>query len=338
MRLQPFEQLEQDWARWNDLDPAGMVVCSSGTSALHLACEALQLTPGSKVICPDLTMIACPRSITLAGLEPVFVDCGDDLLMDDGDPMGYATVDPYSAFMSVHIYGRRCDMDWISSTAGVCHPVIEDLAEAHGIRPHSTTDAACWSFYKNKIIAGEEGGAVWFRDNDHAKLARQLRSLGFTDDHDFTHIPRGHNYRMSNAHAELILSSLRGVDHNLRDRWTEMGRLDAACPAEWRMPERQAPWVYDMRIPGMTRVQHNAVVKALNDVGITARHCFKPCSRQPEYIYTTKMVANDNINGTKSSVASQEVIYLALTPGRPRIDGIVFGIILAALHANGYKG
>ena len=80
--MQPFEQLEQEWARFNDLDPAGMVACSSGTSALHLACESMDLPLGSNVICPDFTMIACPRAISLAGMIPVFVDCDDKLLLD----------------------------------------------------------------------------------------------------------------------------------------------------------------------------------------------------------------------------------------------------------------
>ena len=334
--MQPFEQLEHNWARWNDLDPLGMVACSSGTSALHLALEAMQLPQGSRCIVPDLTMIACPRAVTLAGLKPVFVDCGDDLLMDP--ELWIRAIDgPTEAVMFVHIYGRRCTFPPQWDNYGSTIKIIEDLAEAHGIRPHHQTNAACWSFYKNKIIAGEEGGAVWFRDNEHAKLAQQLRSLGFTDAHDFNHIPRGHNYRMSNEHANLIIESLKNYGYNVDDRRQQIDYLDAACPLEWRMPPRQVPWVYDLRIPGMTSAQQNAVVKALNNIDIAARYCFKPCSRQPEYV-NTKMMAGDNINGTKSSVAAREVIYLPLTPGPPRIDGIVFGIILAALYANGYKG
>lgn len=337
--MQHFEQLEYEWAMFNNLDPNGMVACSSGTAALHLALEAMQLPQGSKCIVPDLTMIACPRAVTLAGLEPVFVDCGDDLNMDTVVAESYmedTTAPDVAVLLMVHIYGRRSNVDEISAWRYLNRAwselkIIEDLAETHGIRPHNKTDAACWSFYQNKIIAGQEGGAVWFKDNEHAKLARQLRSLGFTDEHDFNHVPRGHNYRMSNIHAQLILESMSRYWDNLTDRWRQVELLDKACPKEWRMPPRQAPWVYDLRIPGMNNVQQNAVVKTLNDVDIGARHCFKPCSLQREYRKCQQVAAEGY---SKAVIASDQVIYLPLTPNRPRIDSIVFDIIESTLQGH----
>lgn len=80
--MEAYESLEQEFAQWQGLDPRGMVACSSGTAALHLALEALQLPQGSQVIVPDYSMIACPRAVVLADLRPVFVDCDEQLLMD----------------------------------------------------------------------------------------------------------------------------------------------------------------------------------------------------------------------------------------------------------------
>ena len=319
--MEAYELLEKELAEWSGMPH--VVACSSGTAALHLALESLQLPAGSRVIVPDFTMVACPRAVTLAGLEPVFVDCNERLLMDDGEPFGNATVDPYSVFMAVHIYGRRMDMDWIASTAGVCHPVIEDLAEAHGIRPHEETAVACWSFYRNKIIAGEEGGAVGFRDPKLAVRARQLRSLGFTDNHDFVHVPRGCNYRLSNANANLILRNFRAekwvrdndvdsplwVWHYNRRREAEFW-YDELCPAKYRMPPRDAPWVYDFRVPGMSPIRQTELVRALQAEGIAARHTFKPCHTQEEY-RRCPVYGNGN-----AAVASREVVYIPLTPGQ----------------------
>lgn len=336
--MEPYEKLECSWANWNQLDPAGMVACSSGTAALHLALEALQLPPSSKVICPDLTMIAVPRAITLAGLEPVFVDCDDTLNMDTRLVTDYCLQACPEAVMFVHTYGRQANVtdvdDFFSPMPGGIPAYIEDLAEAHGVKPHPQTDAACYSFYKNKIVHGEEGGAVWFKNPSHADRARQLRSLGFTAAHDFTHIPRGHNYRMSNVHATLILDSIGYANANLIDRWQQIERLDEACPEEWRMAAPyQAPWVYTIRVPGMTLEQQSNVVTALNDVGITARHCFKPCHLQQEYALC-QMVSAGKPFQRRSWTASREVIYLALVPGRPRIDQIAFRIIREALAKN----
>lgn len=325
--MQAFEKLESRWASFNNLDPAGMVACASGTAALHLAFEALQLPQGSEVVCPDFNMIACPRAIAMAGLNPFLVDCDSSLNMDWEQVLGTTWSTPLlSAVLCVHIYGHRPNMDAIHGEQRMVSnygdiPVIEDLAEAHGTKPHNRTRVACWSFYQNKIVAGQEGGAVWFRNPEHAALARQLRSLGFTAKHDFMHVPRGHNYRLSNAHAELILPSIDRYTENVYARWQQWEWLQAACPAEWRMPKPQAPWVFPLRIPGMDYERQGKVVAALQAAGIAARCGFKPMHVQPEFATCRR------VGGQEAERASREVIYLPLTPNRPRIDGIAFGII-----------
>lgn len=312
----PHEQLETEWAVFNGLNASGMVCCSSGSAALHLALEALQLPPGSEVIVPNLTMVACPRAVVLAGLAPVFVDCGEDLLIDQNLAMdAFSEYRPDAcALMIVHIYGRAADMTRLQQTVVDCNDclVIEDLAEAHGVRPHPQTDAACWSFYRNKIVAGEEGGAVWFRDPDHARLARSLRCLGFTEEHDFMHAPRGHNYRMSDAHARLVLDSLapNQVKDNLAIRRTIEANYNRHCPVEWRMPPRDVPWVYDLRLPGITQEQQTTAVRALQRAGYQARHAFKPMHLQEEF-KGCRLVGSNN-----ALKVAREVIYLPLDPGR----------------------
>ncbi len=320
-----YIRLEEAWAQWNDLDPAGMVACSSGTAALHLALEAFQLPQGSEVLLSDFNMIACPRAVTLAGLTPVLVDCDSRLLMDCELACQYwrENMSTVKVIMAVHIYGRQCRMDsfdTISTCSKTVHErpmyVIEDLAEAHGVKPHPTTDAACWSFFRNKIVtSGEEGGAVWFRDPAHAALARQLRNLGFTDAHDFTHLPRGHNYRLANSLAQKVLYSIEMAHSNIARRREVEACYEALCPAEWKMPKRDAVWVYDLRVPGMSPIEQDAVVQALQRAGIAARHSFKPVSDQPEYLHCKLMRTEGEM--TQARRASREVLYLPLDPDTP---------------------
>jgi len=162
--MRPHEQLEAELAKWITecgltVSPEQVVACSSGTAALHLAFEALQLPQGSEVVMSDFNMIACPRAVSLAGLKPVFVDCGDDLLLDTSKVakhFGGST----KSILQTWIYGRvdENDRQYISGITRQCGvSVVEDMAEVHGVAPHEDTDAACWSFYKNKIVAGEEG-------------------------------------------------------------------------------------------------------------------------------------------------------------------------------------
>ena len=110
--LSPHEQLESELGAFvssNTLHPnPNVVACSSGTAALHLAFESLALPPGGEVILCDFNMIACPRAVALSGLVPVFVDCGDDLLLDT-DLLNVALTDRTVAVLATHIYGRTCD-------------------------------------------------------------------------------------------------------------------------------------------------------------------------------------------------------------------------------------
>lgn len=319
--MEAYQRLERDFARWARVQH--VVGCSSGTAALHLALEALCLPGGSRVICPDFTMVACARAISLAGLTPVFVDCGDDLLLNPTLAEKAARDYDCRALLAVHIYGRCCDMAALHPLATKTDLlVIEDLAEAHGVAPHPNTDAAAWSFYRNKIVAGEEGGAVALRSPHVATLARQLRSLGFTDRHDFLHVPRGHNYRLSNAHASLILDSLANVAENLRRRRQIEQWYDAACPAEWRMPVRAVPWVYDVRIRGLTRQHQDEIVERLNAEGIAARRSFLPMSLQEEYQHE-RVVGR----GVARRLAA-EVFYLPIAGGTTPADvGRTFAVL-----------
>jgi dTDP-4-amino-4,6-dideoxygalactose transaminase len=305
---EPHEVLEREFGAWAGVDH--VVACSSGTAALHLALECLRLPAGSRVICPDYTMIACARAITLAGLTPVYVDVLDDDLTIDPEQVEDAAREGASAVLAVALYGRRCRMEAIAEVAAKYGlAVVEDLAEAHGVRPHAAAAAACWSYYRNKIVAGEEGGAVAFRDPVHAALARSLRCLGFTAEHDYRHVPRGHNYRLAPSLACLVIDSLRESRANIAARRRIEAAYDAACPPEWRQPPRDAVWVYDVRIPGLTRERMARIVGRLQDAGTAARHGFAPMTCQEEYRGCGR---GDN---PRSLLASQEVLYLPCSPG-----------------------
>lgn len=327
--MEAYQRLEKEWAELNKLDPQGMVACATGTAALHLAWECSGVEAGHEVVCPDLTMVAVPRAVAMAGLDPCFVDCCDDLNMEPGlveDVVNYKV----RGLCVVHTYGRRARMDGPKGLADLADRydlfMVEDLSEAHGLPPHAGTDAACWSFYRNKVVAGEEGGAVWFRDPAAAKKARCLRSQGFTAAHDFMHVPRGHNYRLSNLHARAILNSFTNgyADDPRDDYWQEPGNADkcfprlitsrrqaeadwdAWCPTAWKLPPRDVPWVYDLRIQGMTPTQQDELVAAVQGLGVAARHCFKPMTYQSEF--TRKRSLSRGV----AAVRSREVIYLPL--------------------------
>lgn len=287
------------------------VACNSGTAALHLALESLELPLGSQVIVPEFTMVACARAVILAGLQPVFVDCDDNGLMDLDTIHRYIT-HRTSAIMLVHIYGRstpRSVINKLHDHVGHRIAIIEDWAEhtkpapTDGLEQWIDSDVLCWSFYKNKIIHGEEGGMVLFKGRSKANLAKSLRCQGFTEDHDFKHNPRGCNYRMPNALAKPILSSLAAVDSNLAYRKQLEELYNSIIPTELQQPLRESPWVYDLRLPPL--VDAFIITRKLNEQDVPARQSFKPMSMQPEF-----MGHYEHLNAYR---LSRELIYLPMS-------------------------
>lgn len=330
--LESYERLEVEWASFNGLRSERMVACSSGTAALHLALEALQLSPGSKVVVPDFTMVACARAVTLAGLTPVFADVNPTTLtLDPASLLQVYNAHGVSvaAVMPVHAYGRVCDMDGILRVASEKDLyVIEDLAEAHGVRPNVSSDAACWSFYKNKIVGGEEGGAVYTPYERLSDLARCLRCLGFTPTHDFYHAPRGHNYRLANCLADLVRARIKTANLMIRRRREIEAQYDLTMPAECKMPPRDVVWVYDFAVPEDAQQQ---VYQDLQSQGVPVRYGFKRMTRQPEYLDMT-------IDNPGSEKASRCVLYFPIDPLRDRPSQInkATSIVKSVLRDKGH--
>lgn len=301
-------KLEEKLAEWTGMySPNQVVVCSSGTAALHLALEAMELPQESTVVVPEFTMVACARAVTLSNLIPRFVDCGNDLLMQAHS----LDLRDASAVMPVHIYGRHLDVARLHRLKPPDCKVVEDMAEIHGINPHPKTDAACWSFYINKVIHGEEGGAVAFKDPHHATIARELRCQGFSIPHNFIHRPRGCNYRLADCLARQIIQSLGQYTINLERRKRVEKWYNENLPSDLHMPPRHIPWVYDLRIPDMSVEQQTDLVNRL--AWQRARYGFRPMSEQPEY-FNPKHV---RLNAHR---LSREIIYLPISPSATKSD------------------
>jgi perosamine synthetase len=276
--VRPYQELEAALQDWTGMHVS---VCNTGTAALHLALEALCLPPGSAVAVPNFCFAAVPRAVKLASLVPVFIGCGEDCLMDC-DQLEKAIVEHppgVAAVAAVHTYGRLCDMERIHKLA---YPrkiaVVEDMAEAHGCRPHPLSLAAAWSFQSTKIVHGEEGGAAGFQFTCHKERADLLRTFGNLG--DYSHVPNGNNYRLADSAAELIHKSLLNFDKEVCIRRRNERSYDEVCPTAWKAPtKRESPWMYDFRMHGATMADQVAVVDEVAGL----RHGFKLMTQQEEY-------------------------------------------------------
>ncbi|MET9993442.1 DegT/DnrJ/EryC1/StrS family aminotransferase [Streptomyces mutabilis] len=271
-------RFEEAFAAWNGV--AHGVACSSGTAALTLALRALGIGPGDEVIVPEFTMIASAWAVTYTGATPVFVDCADDLNIDVTRVEEKIT--PRTrAIMPVHVYGRRCDMDAIMDIAHQYNlRVVEDSAEAHGVRP--VGDIACFSLFANKIITAGEGGVCLTDDPRLARQLAHLRAMAFTRDHSFLHKKLAYNHRMTAMQGAVALAQVERLDDILAARREIEARYDAALadvPGITLMPPRDVLWMYDLRAERREELRAH-----LDARGVETRLFFKPMSRQPGYL------------------------------------------------------
>ncbi|MFF1418093.1 DegT/DnrJ/EryC1/StrS family aminotransferase [Streptomyces sp. NPDC058280] len=270
-------RFEEEFARYNGV--AHGVACSSGTTALTLALRALGIGPGDEVIVPEFTMIASAWAVTYVGATPVFVDCGDDLNIDVS-LIEEKITSRTKVIMPVHIYGRRCDMDQIMDIAYEYNlRVVEDSAEAHGVRP--VADIACFSLFANKIITAGEGGVCLTNDERLAEQMAHLRAMAFTKDHSFLHKKLAYNFRMTSMQAAVALAQTEQLDSILETRREIERRYDEGLRGVdgiTLMPPRDVLWMYDLRAE--RREELRAFLAA---EGIETRLFFKPMSRQPGY-------------------------------------------------------
>lgn len=273
------------------------VACSSGTTAIHLALEALGIGLGDEVLVPDYTLIADSNMVILAGAKPVFVDVDPGHWCIDIEDAKRKITPRTKAIICVHMYGHPCDMDTITSLArerGLA--VIEDAAQAHGTgykgqKAGGLADIACFSFYATKTLTTGEGGMVLTDSAELADRLRAMRSHGFEGQtRNYTHRLMGYNYRLTNLHAALGLAQCQRIDEKvakknyLRRCYTELlgGRRGLIF-------QRVEPWAessfWNVTVLitdefGRTR---DEVIELLGKKGIQSSTGFKSLHRQPVY-------------------------------------------------------
>jgi dTDP-4-amino-4,6-dideoxygalactose transaminase len=273
---------------------AHCVAVSTGTDALVLALRALGIGPGDRVIVPANTFFATAEAVSLAGAEPLLVDCDPltrtisvQAVKDELRSRGAAGV------IAVHLYGHPADVEALLAVAAPYGaPVIEDacqaqLARAHGTRVGGLGRIACFSFYPSKNLgAPGEAGAVTTDETELADAVRELRNHG--QPALYRHERIGYNARL----GELIAAALRIKLRRLED-WTHARRRVAARYAtglagvgEIRLPYT-APWADPVWHLFPVEVENrDAVRAALQSVGIgTGVHYPTPIHLQPAYAH-----------------------------------------------------
>ncbi len=171
----------------------------SGSSALLLALHALNIDGNIRRIgIPAYACRAILHAVRIAGMNPVCMDCDDDLRLDAAYAREIA--DGLDALILVHPFGM---IEPMVEEPWPC-PIIEDIAQSAGGQIGdqmlgSFGDACITSFYATKPWGGAYGGMVLSRKTNICARVDQMRCA---DTADIT-LPYAGNHQLSDIHAAL---------------------------------------------------------------------------------------------------------------------------------------
>ena len=200
---------------------------ATGTEAIRLALQALEVGPGDEVITTPLTAAFTSLAVLLLGARPVFVDV--DPYTFNIDPVkARAAITPRTrAILPVHLHGRLAAIEALRELSGESGiPIVEDACQAHGAsigsrRAGTWGAAGAFSFYPTKNLgAYGDGGMVVTNDADLAERIRILRSGGQRT--RYWHEALGTASRLDELQAAMLQAKLPHLDS-----WTDARRAIA---------------------------------------------------------------------------------------------------------------
>ncbi|MEX0895731.1 MAG: DegT/DnrJ/EryC1/StrS family aminotransferase [Patescibacteria group bacterium] len=285
-------RFEKDFADYIGVKYATAV--SNGTTALHLALDAIGLKPGDEVIIPNLTIISCALAPIYLQAKPVLVDVQRETGNLDPKQLESQITKKTKAIMIVHLYGHPVDFDEIKLIAQKYNvPIIEDAAEAHGARyknqaAGSLGDIACFSFYANKIITTGEGGMVVTNNKKYHEIIELKKNLAHSPKKRFFHEIIGYNYRLTNMQAALGAAHLQEIEAYIQKkrRMVELYNHHLADIPELILPAEKADvqsvfWMYNIRLKQKANTSRDKLMEQLAKKGIETRSYFHPMHMQP---------------------------------------------------------
>jgi UDP-4-amino-4,6-dideoxy-N-acetyl-beta-L-altrosamine transaminase len=291
------------------------VLVNSATSALHIACLALGLRPGSRLWTTPNTFVASANCGLYCGARVDFVDIDPRTYNMSEEALEAKLVEAEKSgllpdvVVVVHHSGQPCRMQTVGRLAvRFGFRVIEDASHAVGasyegdyIGSCRHSDVVVFSFHPVKIITTGEGGAALTNDPEIAARMSRLRSHGVTRESElmeampdgpwyYEQIELGFNYRMTDIQAALGLAQLSRLDEfvgrrrELSRRYDELlSGLPLSVP--WQVDEIESSrhlYVIRLHLKELN-VGRTQVFCHLRESGIGVNVHYIPVHRQPFY-------------------------------------------------------
>ena len=213
------------------------IAVNSGTAALHLSVEALDIGEGDEVITTALTFCATIFAILYTGAKPIFADINTSDFCIDPSSIKNKITKKTKAVLIVHYAGVSCDMERIIQ---ICKEynlaLIEDAAHALptkwkgnfiGRDNLDVKNLVCFSFQATKNLSIGDGGMVTTAHTELADKIREKRFFGMSRN-EYNHEvditmqysvgTLGYKYNMTDMEAAIGLAQLEKIEKMQRLR------------------------------------------------------------------------------------------------------------------------
>ena len=287
---------------------------NSATSALHIACLALDVGKGDIVWTSPISFVASSNCALYCGAEVDFVDID----LETGNMSVAALKEKLTlakqsqqlpkVVIPVHLAGQSCDMAAINALAKEYgFKVIEDASHAIGAKYKDKPVGSCvysditvFSFHPVKIITSAEGGMAVTNCAGLNKKMSRLRSHGITNIPEemtesshgpwyYQQLELGFNYRMTDMQAALGLSQLKQLDNFVsvrNDIATTYNHAFANSTVAHLTQSNECYSSYHLYIVRLTQCdeeKHKSVITGMREQGIIAHLHYIPIHLQPYY-------------------------------------------------------
>ena len=307
---------------------------NSGSSAILLGLNALNLEPGSEVITPACTFSTTLAPIIQCGLKPVFCDVEMGTYVPTPDQVCEKITEKTKVILLPNLIGSK--PDWAEIRKRTNAILFEDSADTITLTPE--TDLAITSFYSSHLItACGSGGMLMVNDEKLLKRATMFRDWGrigdnsediktrfefsidgIPYDYKFLYGAVGYNMKSSEVNAAFGLVQVSRIEEIREKRKTVFNRylenlkdiVDLVLPINTFNSDWLAiPFMTPRRLELLTFLEQNNIQTRVCFAGNVTRH---PVYREYLEIFpnSDRIMAEGFLLGAHHGMVVQDVDYV----------------------------
>ena len=276
------------------------VAVNSGTAALHLALESLNVEK-TEVLVPSITFVSSAHAAVYNKAKPKFVDVDESTLCINIEDLERKISKKTSVIIPVHMGGFPCNLEKIQKLAKDYKiKVVEDAAHAcgatyQGKKIGSHSEMVCFSFHPVKNLAMPTGGLIALNSSIRkVNLLKSNRWCGITNrkgaSYDVDSL--GWNFYMNEISAAIGLVQLKRVEKLNKRRVEIAKKYHNGLNIEMKIPFSKdcSYHLYWIRVKNRVRF-----MKKLAENGIETGIHYKPVHMMSYYRDKTKLPISESI-------------------------------------------